>query len=265
MWATGQRGRFADYPRRLIELISFQSYAALRAEREQTFLGFFWWFVEPIVTMAIFYFVFSHVLDRGTENYVAFLLTGLVLWKWFGTAFVSGGNAIIANAGLLRRVYVPKFVLPLISIATDTFKFAVALVLLLAFLWIYGYEIHGSYVAIPAIIGTQLLLICGSAIFLCSVTPFLPDINLVLDNLLRALFFVSGIFFPLSVVPDEIRKYLMLNPMAILIEAFRQVVLESQWPDWWALAAVCGASVFLGFVGLTILKRKDQDYEKYLS
>lgn len=265
MSATGPQHRFADSPRRLLELVWFQSYAALRAEREQTFFGFFWWFIEPVVTMAIFYFVFSYVLDRGTENYVAFLLIGLVLWKWFGEAFSRGGNAIIANAGLLRRVHIPKFLLPLISIATDTFKFAVALVLLLAFLWIDGYEIHAAYAAIPAIVVTELLFICGSTVFLCSITPFLPDIKLLLDNLLRALFFVSGIFFPLSMVPPEIREYLLLNPMAILIEAFRQVALEGQWPAWEALGCVCGASVFLGLLGLAILKRNDREYEKYLT
>lgn len=265
MSATGPRSRSANSPRRLLELVWFQSYAALRAEREQTFLGFFWWFVEPVVTMAVFYFVFSYILDRGTENYVAFLLSGLVLWKWFGTAFVSGGSAIIANSGLLAQVYIPKLILPLVAITVDTLKFAVTLVLLFIFLWIYGYEIQATYLAIPVVLGTELLFICGATLLLSSITPFLPDLNLLLDNLLRALFFISGIFFPLSVVPPEIREYLLLNPVAILIESFRQVVLDGQWPAWEALASVCGASVFLGLLGLAILKRNDRDYEKYLS
>ena len=250
---------------RYAELILLKSYADLRAETERTLFGFAWWFIDPIFNMAVFYFVFGFILQRGTPHFVPFLLTGLVVWKWFGSAFSSGGNAISSNVGLIRQVRVPKIVFPLISVVTDSFRFSIAFAILLVFLWIYGFEPRVQYLALPAVLATELLFILGTTVLLCSLTPFLPDINMLLENVLRAAFFLSGIFFPISNVPPEVRGYFYLNPMVTIIESFRDVLMYGRWPDWSGLGIIAFVSLLLGFVGLTILRRNDGVYEKYLT
>jgi lipopolysaccharide transport system permease protein len=148
-----------------------------------------WWGIEPVMYMGVFYFVFAHMYQRGDENYVMFLLTGMVVWKWFQATLNTGANSLMANAGLMNLVYLPKIVFPLTNIAVNTFKFLIVIFLFLIFLIFTDIQPSLTWMLLPVLILTQLLLIMSVTCLLAALTPFFPDLRAILDNILLMLFF----------------------------------------------------------------------------
>lgn len=248
--------------RQYTEFLLYRLHAELRAEALRGYLGFLWWIVEPLALMLAFYVVFGIVMQTGKENYVAFLLSGLVFWKWFDSSVRGGSMAIMAYGNLIQQVYLPKHLFPLLVVLVNTVKFLIVLGLLLIFLLLYGISPGWNWLGLLPLIMVQFALGVGLAGVFAALVPFVPDLRVAIDNGMLLLMFLSGIFFDLSSVPEGVAQYLRLNPMAGLIENYRGVLLEGQWPDM-VLVAVLGAVAF-AFVLLAgfLLHRFDRVYPK---
>lgn len=250
--------------RHYIELIFFKTYADLRAEAARTYINFLWWIIEPLLYMGVFYIVFGLLFQRGQGDFVPFLLCGLVTWKWFDSSLRNGAVAITANTGLMQQVYLPKIIFPSITILTNTIKFAFVLAMLLVFLQWYGATIGACYLALPLVLGAQLLLIAACTYAAAAIVPLLPDIKLLIDNGLTLLFFLSGIFFSGDTIPERYQFYFYLNPMAFLIDSYRTILLDNQWPDWQGLSWISLASLMGIYMGHRLLTRFDRIYPRTL-
>lgn len=244
-------------------LIFYKTYADLKAETERTYLGFLWWIFEPIMFMLVFYIIFGLLMNRGPEDFVPFLLIGLTTWQWMKSCINHGANTILQNRALLQRVYLPKVIFPTVLILTDTVKFIFIFALLLVYLWLSGHTPTAFYLALPAILLTQLLLITALTYFTAALVPFIPDLRFVIETLLTGAFFLSGIFFVASeVVPEKYRFYFYLNPMANLIEDYRLVLMYKAWPDWSALTLIAAASALGIWGGAAFLRRFEYLYPR---
>ena len=250
--------------RHYLDLIWYKSIAELRAEAARAYLGFLWWIVEPIIYMVAFYIVFAMIFQRGGEDFVPFLLCGLVAWKWFGSTVSQCANSIPSNAGLMNQVYIPKYLFPGVVIIVGTIKFLVVLALFLLFLIVYGITPSETWLIVPVILVIQFVLIAAVSGLVAAIVPVVPDIRLILDNVLMLFFFLSGIFFDIKDVPDEIRTILFLNPMAVIIDSLRVALIDNQWPDMMSLGLVFLFSIIgVGVVG-RLLKHYDRIYPKIL-
>ena len=248
--------------RNLTDLVIQKAIAGLRAEASRGYLGVLWWVIEPVMYMGVFYVAFAHLLNRGDENYVIFLLTGLIVWKWFHATLNTGANSLVANAGLMKQVYVPKIVFPLTNIAVNTFKFMIILALLLVFLQFSAAKVSWTWTLLPVLVLTQLLLIVAVTSLLAAVMPFFPDLRVILDNVLMMFLFLSGIFFDIAKLPANVQEYLMLNPMAALIVMYRKVLLEGVPPDWQQVFGILSFSAAVMILAAWFFRRFDRVYPK---
>lgn len=162
----------------------------------------------------------------------------------------------------MQQVYLPKMVFPFVSVLVDTVKFVCAFSLLLAALVLFEYPVGIAWVALPLVLGVQLLLILGASCLLAAAVPFLPDLEVMLSHVFRMLFFVSGVFYAIDSVPVEYRFYLRLNPIASLIEAYRGILLAGELPAWEPLAWISIASVVAWCAGYAAIRRYDCQYPK---
>ena len=135
--------------RYLADLIMQKARAGLRAEASRGYLGVLWWVLEPVMYMSVLYVAFAHLLNRGDENFVIFLLTGLIVWKWFHATINTGANSLMVHAGLMNQIYVPKIVFPLTNVTVNTFKFLVILSLLLCFLQFTPARVTWTWILLP--------------------------------------------------------------------------------------------------------------------
>ena len=244
------------------ELISYGVYADLRQEVARRFLGFLWWVIEPVMYMAVFFVVFGLGLRQGGPDYVPFLLIGLVLWQWIKSCITHGGHAIWANLALIRQVKLPVLIFPLVQMLADTVKFLCIFVLLVLILWLLGYPPNTAYLALPLLFGLILLCAAGIGLLVAALIPLVPDLRFVIEQVLTVLMFLSGVAFTLNPMPAQLAGILALNPILVLIDAVRGVLMHASWPTWASLLPVALICVLLSVGGVTTVLRLRRRYPK---
>lgn len=249
--------------RNYVEFAWYRALAEVRADVSRGFLGLAWWLAEPILYMGVFFLVFGIVFQQRGENYVSFLLCGLVIWKWFDSSVKNSATSIQHNMGLIYQVYLPKVVFPVIAILTSTARFAFVFVVFLLFLLAIGTPVTAAWFTdLPLLLLLQFALMLGLGMMLSAVVPFVPDVKFLLDNGMMLLFFLSGIFFRFDAVPERIRAYFDLNPVAVLIRSYREVLISGERLDWGALWTVVVIAVCFLVVGGVQLWKWDRLYAK---
>jgi lipopolysaccharide transport system permease protein len=247
----------------LAQLIWFRAICELKAKSARDHLNILWWFLEPILYMSVFYVVFGVLMPQGhTENFPAFLLIGIVVWRWFAGAIQQSVPCIPHNAHLINLIYIPKYAFPLMAVVQHTIKFFIVLGMLAVFLWYSGARPGSAVLWLPVVLIVQFAFIVACALFIASIHPFVPDIRGLVDSGLLMLFFLSGIFFKIHVNPNDWSRLYDYNPMAVLVTAFRDTMLNGSVPDLRLLLAVFLFSCAVGGLGYAILRRYDRLYVK---
>ena len=243
-------------------LIRQKSIADLISEARRGYIGILWWVIEPVLYMSVFYLIFVVLFNRGGKDNVAFLLTGMVAWKWFVSSIPQCAGCIASNIGLIRQVYVPKVIFPGTVLLTSTIKFLIVFLLLVGFLMLTGKSPDVTWLSLPVLIFVQMVLMLALGSFLAAIIPFFPDLKLIVDNGMILLFFLSGVFFDVSSAPAKLKTYLSLNPMVGIIQSYREILLDASWPDWFFLATVFILSLILLALDWMLLQRYDRVYAK---
>ena len=247
------------------DIVVFRARAAMLSETSKTYLNFLWWIIDPVFTMAVFYVVFAIVLQRGTEHYPVFLMTGLVVWQWFGNTVSSSVPSVHQAESLINQVRFPKVLLPLTVVLTNTYKFAFVMSILMVFLWISGFPPTLPYMALPLLMLVQLSLIYGASTLVASLTPLLPDLQYVIGNLLRAMMFLSGIFYPISAIPEQYQALFLINPMATIIDAYRDVLMYGHWPSISDLAYAVAISIAVAIGASLFVTAMDSRFARLIA
>lgn len=248
--------------RSCLDLILYKTYADLKAEAARSYLGVLWWVIEPILFLFAFYVLFVLILERGGPEFVPAFLCGAVVWKWFDSSVKGGSQAIGVHQALLQQVHVPKFIFPTIAVLGSTCRFLPVFSIFCLFLLAFGIPAQASWLALPLLIAVQLLLGLSLALLTGAITPLLPDLKVAIDNGLMLLFFLSGVFFDINQVQEPVRSYLLLNPMAVLIDEYRSVLLGGHWPEPLRLLGPALLACVLGAAALAILHRLELRYAK---
>jgi lipopolysaccharide transport system permease protein len=248
-----------------INLIQYKAWADLRSEARRYYISYLWWVIEPVIEMLIFYVVFGLLMKQNKPNYIQFLLIGLTTWKWFATTVQHAGNSILNSRSLIQQVNLPKTIFPLIVVCTDTFKFAIVFAIILGYMVLSGFAPDQSYVFLPLLLFTQLALITALGLFCSAIIPFVPDMDILIDNSLRFVFFLTGIFFDPSTLSPEIRYWFYLNPMAFLIDGYRQILIHGQFIDIYRLLSILALSLVGILAGAWLILRFDKIYPRVVA
>ena len=249
-----------------LDLVLYRGVSELRAEASRSYLGIIWWVMEPLLYVGVFYLVFEMGLRRGGEDFVPYLLCGLVPWKWFDGTVKTASTVLSSSVGLMGQLYLPKYLLPLSVLVTNTLKFFIILAILLLFLALMGVNwLNPALPWLTLVVIAQLLLILAVGGLAAAVVPLLPDLRYVVSYGLTMLFFMSGIFFSLSDLSEEAQFYLKYNPMLHIIEAYRSILLHGAVPDLRGLGLVMLGSLAV-LVGVVVMfHRFDRTYPRIVT
>jgi lipopolysaccharide transport system permease protein len=144
----------------------------------------------------------------------------------------------------------------------DTVKFVFIFLLLVVILWCIGYRPNIAYLALPIVFVAVFLVAAGAGFVVASVVPLLPDLRFVIEQVLFVVMFLSGVVFSLESVPSPIREIMELNPIAVLMEGTRGILMRGEWPNWVGLTKVGVISIAVCLVGIAFVKRLASRYPK---
>jgi len=241
-----------------LRLVFVKVWFNLRSEAAQHRLSYTWWILEPALHMGVFYLIFKVLLQRGTPNFVSFLLCGLVPWLWFAKSVLDSSQSIIQGRGIIGQAFIPKAFFPLAAVSQDTVKQSVVFLLLFLFVLASGFPLTINWLWLLPIIITQFLLILAVSFFVAFIVPFVRDFKYLVGTILHLGMMGSGVFFSYKqVLSPQNRELFLLNPMANLMVNYRLVLLHGEAPMMVSLATISTLSLAFLALFLFLLRRFD--------
>lgn len=220
-------------------------------------IGLLWSFLNPILMLAIYTFVFAVVFKArwGTNpgesktEFALVLFVGLIVYGLFAEAINRAPTLIISNVNYVKKIVFPLETLPIISILGALFHFIVSfLVLIMAQIIING-SIHWTIIFTPFIIFPLILITLGISWLLASLGVYLRDIGQSIGIITTILMFMSPVFYPITSLPEQYRPIILANPLTFTIEQFRSIVVWGVPPDWIGLIIYTAISIGMSWIG----------------
>lgn len=237
----------------------------LKSESTRTRLGFAWWVLEPMLLLGIYYSVFGHLLRIQVENFAIFLIVGVTFWTWFNKSVMNCADAIYEKKHVLEHCRVDPLIFPMTSIFKDLAKESLVVVLLLLLLCVLGMAPSLLWIYVPLIALVQLIITAAVGVFVAGVIPFMPDLRILISTGLQFLMFASGVFYSKANIPSELGFLLDINPLAVLISMYRDVLMYGRVPVVSELLALAGGGLALLMLAVLFLSWNRNAYAMALS
>ena len=226
----------AEHLRRLSEyrdLLVTLSIHRVNVRYRQTLLGIAWAVLQPLVLMVVFALVFSRLARMPSEGvpYAIFAYAALLPWTFFSTAVVNATGSLVNHTQLITKVYFPREILPLTYIVAALFDFALGLIALAALMAWFDVAITSAVLLILPLVCLMAAWALAVSLITSAVQVRWRDIGVAMPVLVQIGMFVSPVIYPLNVVPDGWRAVYLLNPMAGIIQSFRDVLLRGTRPE----------------------------------
>lgn len=239
------------------ELLWAWTIRTIRARYKQSVLGGIWAILQPAATVAIFTVVFTFFIpvDTGDIPYAVFAYSAMVPWVFFTTSVTDMVDSLVNNMNLVSKIYFPREILPIAAMLARLLDFAIAGAVLFVLFIYYGIPLfQGSWIWLPSILAVQLIMITGIGLLGSALNVFYRDIRHIFSLGLQIWLYATPIVYPVSVVPESIRPFYFLNPMAGVIEAYRAVLLYGEpLGGYFIISAVMAFVIFI--IGYWFFKR----------
>ena len=262
-----QRGLRNFLTRTLRDLVTYR-YAignfissTLRARYRRSALGFLWTLLNPLFTMAILSVVFSTIFHNSLRNFSIYIFSGLLPWTLISNSMTVGSTSIINGEGYLKKVYVPKFLFPLVTVGVEVTNFLLSLVSLFVVAVLLGARISWGLLALPPALLLTAVFILGWVLVVSILTVYFRDLSHITQIVFTALFYVTPIVYPIDLIAHStlLKTAISWNPLYYFVELFHRIIYQAQTPDL-SLWVICsGLTVLSLFFGLLVFAWKEHD------
>jgi len=227
-------------------------------------LGVFWSFLNPLLTMLVQYLVFSTIFKSSIENFIVYLLIGIILFNFFGEAVGLGLSSIVDNAQLINKVYMPKIIYPLSRVLSSAINLLISLVPLVIVMMITGVSMNKTVLLIPIGLLCLLVFCFGMAMMLSAAMVFFRD-TFFLWNVVSTLWmYLTPTFYPLDIIPAAWLPIYKLNPMYQYITFLRSILLDGVAPAPELLVGCIISAVGMFAVGYLVFRKNQDKFVLYL-
>lgn len=210
------------------DLLYFLVRRDMKVRFQQTVIGVLWIVLQPLLQLAIFYFIFSQIARISTDNipYPVFYLSGYVIWQLLNQIVNGSAQSLLGNIYLLTKAYFPRLILPLSVTLTAIVDFVVTFLILIVFLLLHHYTFNIRYLFIPLIVLLTLIFSLGVGLIFGALMVVFRDVKNLIGFIMQLWMFASPVIYPASQVPEHLKPLFYLNPMTGLIDAFRWVLFD---------------------------------------
>ena len=249
------------------ELLKTNIKKDIRGKYKGSFFGVLWSFINPLLQVLIYAIVFPFLM-RGAQgdNYVIYLISGLIPWTFFLTVINGGTTSIKANAGIIKKVYFPREILLISQIASGLINFLISCTIILVFCLIFGVGISIHIIFVPIIAIIQSLLSLGLILILSAVNVYVQDLEYLIGFVLNMGFYATPIIYQIDLLAGAKLLYTLvsLNPLTTLVTSYRDVFMYHTWPKLVPLLAVFALACVILLFGYLIFRRLEKGFAEEL-
>ncbi len=255
--------RIGDFLERY-DLLRNLVWAELTARYKTALLGILWFVLNPLIVMVMLIIVFSRLIHLDIKNYPVFVLSALLPWTFFSMALTNATGSLARSASLVKRVRIPRAYIPVSAVGASLIHFLISLSILFAFMLVSASRFSLLILLLPLIVCLQMMFLTGASLLTSSLNVFYRDIEHILSPAIQALFYLTPSFYPLSYVPKRWLGWYLLNPMAGIIETYRDALTEGILPA----RSVIGMAVLMSTItlvaGVLVFRRLEPYFDDYI-
>lgn len=248
------------------ELLKTNVKKEIRGKYKGSVLGILWSFINPLLQIVVYAIVFPYLMRGTIDNYLAYLVTGIIPWTFFLTSVSQGVTTIKHNGGIIKKVYFPREILPLSVVMSGLVNFFISCIIIIAFLIVTGVGISWHIIFVPVIAIIQSFLALGLVLALSAINVYIQDMEYIVSFILNMLFYGTPIVYELGQFANAGILYTLvsLNPMTQIINFYRSALLYHAVPNLVILGSVFVLSVVVIIIGYLIFKKLERGFAEEL-
>ncbi len=231
----------------------------LKRRYSESLLGFLWYLFEPLILMSILVFIFTSVFP-GPENFAVFFLIGFLIYRIFNSGTTGALDSIVMNSNLIRTTYLPAEIFPITRVLVAIISSFFDLIVVFIFVIIFGVPFQIMYLFIPLILFLTILVTMGAGLILSALYVRWRDLNVIWTLIQTMLFWLLPLVYPLSFIPPNFQFYYKLNPLTLLIDNLRVVIIDGNLPDFFHLFYIFMVGVILMGLGIFLFNRRKKTF-----
>ena len=241
------------------ELLKSNIKKEIRGKYKGSFLGVLWSFVNPLLMTLVYAIVFPFILKGAQEHYTTYIVIGILPWNFFTTVISQGTFTVLGNAGIIKKVYFPREILP-ISIATSGLvNFIISIPIVILFLLFSGIGFSWNILMLPLVVIAEYILLLGIIFITSSINVYVRDFEYIVNFIITMLFYATPVLYSSDLFGSK-GWILKLNPMTTIIESYRDILFYKQMPNMLHLFIVLSGSVILLFIGISVFKKLEKGF-----
>ncbi len=203
----------------------------LRGRYKGSVLGFLWTFINPLLQLMVYTFVFSIVLPNNIDKFYLYLFVGLVPWLFFSGSMTGGAACIVNQKDMVKKIYFPREVMPISYVASGFVNMLFCFIVIFAVIIVSGVGVNPvALLYLPVIMIVEFIMALGGAMLTSALTVYFRDLEYILGILTMAWMYFTPVVYSMEMVPDWIKPYFNLNPMTPVINAYRDILYYKQVP-----------------------------------
>lgn len=239
------------------QLIAQLTRREVAARYRGSIFGLAWSFLNPLLMLAVYTFVFSVVFKSrwGTDpnesrtQFALVLFAGMIVFNLFAEMFNRAPGLVVANVNYVKRIVFPLEILPFVALGSALFHSLISLGVLLLVQLVFNHSLPRTIVFLPVVVLPLILLSLGIGWFFAALGVYVRDIGQLTGVLVTVLLFSSAVFYPLSALPQKYQRLLALNPLVLIISESRQVLIYGLPPNWSVLGVLLLLGLLVAFFG----------------
>jgi len=230
----------------------------LKLRYKNSVLGFFWSILEPLLLLSVLYLVFTFIFASEILHFPLYLLLGIIIWNSFTRGTIMSMNSIVGRGGLVTSIYFPRIILPIAANTTSFLMMGFEFGILAAFMIAFQFVPPVTIFLFPLILLFLFILCNGTGFILSVLYVKYKDVLHIWQIITYAGFFLTPIIYSLQIFPDEVKNFILLNPLAQIVEISHNAVLYGMLPNIIDFLYILGIVVTIFFVGLLIFQKKEK-------